>query len=87
MLRTIIEEGRVTESLQKGSNIYPRTWEAYEAMCWLLVRREVFGAEISGVKDVYKLHKQAAGGFGVPQLSVLYTVTVAHIHIHTLRVG
>ena len=56
-------------------------------MCWLLVRREVFGAEISGVKDVYKLHKQAAGGFGVPQLSVLYTVTVAHIHIHTLRVG
>lgn len=87
MLRSIREEPAVTQSLSLAGNQYPRVWDAFESMCWILARREMIGAEIPTIKDVYYLHKQAAGGFGVPALLVIYTVSEDIISLHALRVG
>jgi hypothetical protein len=59
-------------------------WDAFDAMCWILARREMVGAT---VKDVYRLHKQAAGGPTVPSLLVIYTVSDDVISLHAVAVG
>jgi len=61
-------------------------WDAYDAMVWILVHRQPSGA-LLGVHDVYHLHKQAAGGWGVPSLTAIYTVSDSQIVIHTIKVG
>ena len=87
MLRSIREEPAVTQSLKSAGNVYPRIWDAFEGLCWILARREIYGTTISTVRDVYYLHKQAAGGYGVPALSVLYTVSEDVISLHALKIG
>jgi 3-methyladenine DNA glycosylase/8-oxoguanine DNA glycosylase len=87
MLRSIREELAVTEALKKGGNVYPRVWDAYEGLCWLLAHQEIAGPSIQTIRQVYQLHKQAAGGYGVPALTVIYTIDPEVITLHTLKVG
>ena len=87
MLRSVIEEERVTRALQKAGNTYPRVWEAFEALCWILVRREMSPGSNPVIRDVYRLHKQGPGKYGVPGLTVIYTVSPENIHLHSLRVN
>lgn len=86
-LRSIREEPAVTQSLQRAANIYPRVYDAYDSMCWILTRREMGGVTIPTVKDVYHMHKQAAGGYGVPSLLVIYTVEKERILFHAIKIG
>ena len=87
MLKSIREEPVVTEALQKGRNTYPRVWEAFESLCWILTHREIYGATIPAGGNVYRLHKQGPGGYGVPALTVIYTVSEEVIVLHALKVG
>ena len=87
MLKSIFEAPVVTTTLSRAGNVYPRVWEAYDAMCWILVRREMPDSENPTLRDVYRLHKQQPGKFGVPGLTVIYTVDLEAIHFHTLRVN
>jgi hypothetical protein len=87
MLRSIREETVVTETLQRAGSTYPRVWDAFDALCWILVRRDINGPTVGGITDIYHLHKQAAGGWGVPSLTVLYTVSDEIISLHAIRVG
>jgi len=87
MLRSIREEKIVTLTIQRAGYIYPRVWDAYESLCWVLVHQHPSGASIQGANHLYHLHKQAAGGWGVPALTVLYTVSDAVIDVHAIKVG
>ncbi len=84
MLKSIQEEEIVLDTLRKASNVYPRMWDAYEAMCWIIAHKEIRGSTLN---QVYHLHKQAGGIFGVPELTVLYTTTPQLIVFHAIRVG
>jgi hypothetical protein len=85
--RTIREEPIVTLTLQRAAVIYPRAWDAYEALCWVLVRRQPAGASFQGTTNLYHLHKQAPGPLGVPEITVLYTVSNQFITLHAMKVG
>jgi len=87
MYPSIREEHVVTETLRRAGNVYPRVWDAFESLCWVLVHRQVSGASFQGVVDIYHLHKQDAGGYGVPALTVLYTASETLISLHALKVG
>jgi 3-methyladenine DNA glycosylase/8-oxoguanine DNA glycosylase len=87
MLRSIREELAVTEALNKGSNVYPRAWDAFEGLCWILAHQEIVGASIQTIGQVYHMHKQAAGGYGVPSLTVIYTIDPQVVTLHRLKVG
>ena len=87
MLRSIQEEPNVTHTLQQACGTYPRVWDAFDAMCWILAHRQLSGATFQGLRELYYLHKQAAGGWAVPALTTIYTVSPELIRIHTLKVG
>jgi hypothetical protein len=53
----------------------------------MLARKEMYGATIPTVRGVYYLHKQAAAGYGVPAITLLYSVAEPTITFHSLRVG
>jgi hypothetical protein len=87
MLFSIREEPAVTQSLKKGAQVYPRVWNAFEALCWILAHQDIAGPSIPTARQVYRLHKQAAGGYGVPSLTVIYTLDAKAITLHALKVG
>jgi len=87
MLKSIREELNVTQALQQAGAIYPRVWEAYDALCWVLAHRQISGAEFPGIRDIYYLHKQASNGRGIPSLAALYTVSPEVISIHSIKIG
>jgi len=85
--RTIREQPIVTLTIQRAAVIYPRAWDAYDALCWVLVRRQPSGASIQGTANIYHLHKQAAGPSGVPEITVIYTASDEFITLHAMKVG
>jgi hypothetical protein len=64
VLFTIREEPQVTQAVQSAVKIYPRVWEAFEALCWFIARRHRAEVSIATTGGLYYLHKQARGGLG-----------------------
>ncbi len=87
MLKTIREEAVVTQTLQRAGNIYPRVWEAYDALQWVLVRLHPIGVAVQRSTNLYHLHKQSAGPMGVPAITVLYTLSNDVIALLAMKVG
>ena len=86
MLKTVRESPEVSETIKDAAKIYPRTWEAFEGLCWLLARGMGSNVPASGDQSLYYLHRQAAGGFGVPGFTVIYSMTDETIDLHAIRV-
>ncbi len=87
MLFTIREEPQVTQAVQSAVKIYPRVWEAFEALCWFIARRHRAEVSIATTGGLYYLHKQARGGWAVPEMTVIYTVSEQVIVIHAIKIG
>jgi hypothetical protein len=86
MLRTVVEEDNVTNALKSGVGRYPRIWEAFDGLTWLLVRSPQIGLIVEQGRE-FRVHKQAGSAAnGTPNLLVLYTVTDQHIRLWNLRV-
>ena len=87
MLKSIRESAAVTATVTEAAKVYPRAWEAFEGLCWLLARGG--GSNIPAGTDqrIYNVHRQAAGGFGVPGFTIIYSVTGNIIDLHSIRIN
>lgn len=71
MLRTVIEEIRVSEVIDQEQSIYPRLGDAFDALKWWLSHRPDSGELID---DVHWIYKQSGNREqNVPALVVIYT--------------
>jgi hypothetical protein len=86
MLRSVREDPGVTRALQSAVRVYPRVWDAFDSLCWMLARRALAGATIES-NELYHIHKQAGGVFGVPSLLVIYKIEDETISILSIKVG
>jgi hypothetical protein len=72
MLRQVIEDDNVTNSIDIGCRSSNRLRDAWEALIWLLARKPEIGQRL-GFGDGVRIHKQASTLIPcVPDTTVLY---------------
>lgn len=86
MLRSVIQDSIVSETLRQAGLTYPRIHEVFDGLAWVLARKTRDHVAVSG-DSLFYLHKQASGGWGIPALLVVYSLTSEAVVVHALRVG
>ena len=86
MLRSVIQEPAVSEALRRAGMTYPRIHEVFDGLAWVLAHKTAGHVAVEK-GSVFHMHKQAAGGWGVPALLAIYSVTPEAVIVHALRVG
>jgi len=70
-MRTVIEEGIVSETIDQAAENFPRLDDAFEALKWWLARKPESGEALDDLNWIYK---QAGDvDIGLPALTVIYT--------------
>ena len=83
-MRTVIEETRVSEIIDKEQELYPRLGDAFEALKWWLSHVPESGELID---DVHWLFKQDGDlAHNIPTLVVIYTFDSAYVEIRFVLV-
>jgi hypothetical protein len=83
-MRTVVEDGEVTAKIAAESSIYPRMYEAFDALVWWLSRNPETGELVD---DYYWLYKQRGNReLNIPALVVLYTFDHRTVEIFALLV-
>lgn len=78
-MRTVIEDQRVSEIIDEESAVYPRLWDAFEALKWTLAHVPEWGELID---DIHWLYKQNGDkDRNIPSIVVLYTFTADQVEI------
>lgn len=73
-MRTVIEDSIVREVIDLNSEVYPRLWDAFEALTWWLSHKPDSGELLD---DVNWLYKQSGNrDQKIPALVVVYTFDV-----------
>ena len=85
MLLSIIESPSDTQELTNAATRFSWTWDASEAMTWLLVRTPGIGLMISGIPPPWYMYKQDSSGVGDPTFILTFSSSRAHLMAHTLR--
>jgi hypothetical protein len=85
MLPTIIESPSVLHELQIAAVKYPRTWDAWEALKWLLVHNPgSHGLMMSSIPPPWYLYKQDSSRVGDPTFIITYSFNPSEVTIHSL---
>lgn len=83
-MRTVIEEQSVSAVIEAEVAIYPRLYEAFDALTWYLSRKPEAGQLVD---DYYWLYKQAGDReCHIPALVVLYTFDPNAVRIFAVLV-
>ncbi len=85
MLLNVTESLSVTSELEAAAIRYPRTWDAWDALVWVLARGKCPGLMISSVPPPWYLYKQDARIPDAPTLTLTYSVDAQTVIVHTLR--
>jgi hypothetical protein len=73
MLPSIVEQPAVTSDLALAEARFPRIWQAWDALCWLLARNRGIGVQLSSVPPPWYLYQMPSAALGTPDLIVGYT--------------
>jgi hypothetical protein len=77
MLRTVVEEPIVSETIDQHAEVYPRIEEAFDGIKWFLSRSPESGEILD---DFYWLYKnQADQEQNIPAILVIYTFDDAKV--------
>jgi hypothetical protein len=71
MLRTIIEEPIVSETIDQQTMIYPRLQDAFDGVTWYLARDPEAGELLDDLHWLYR--NQADHKKNIPMMLVIYT--------------
>jgi hypothetical protein len=71
IIRTVVENISVSESIDAEQAIYPRIGEAFDALKWLLARVPEIGELTDDVNWLYM--QEGDGRVNIPALVVVYT--------------
>ncbi len=86
MLLNLIEEPGITAALTSAADKFPRTWDAWQALTWVLARNPTIGFLLNDVPPPPRyLYKQAAMTAGVQTMTVVYSFNNSAITIQLLR--
>ena len=86
MLLTVIESPDVTGALEVASKRYTRTWDAWHALTWVLVRTPGIGLMMSGTPPPWYLYKQDPNASDAPGFVVTYSYDSCALTIHGVKV-
>ena len=85
MLRHIIEDENVSDSIDTGCRVSQRLREAWEALKWLLARNPEIGKGL-GLGDRIRIHKQSGSIIPmIPEITVLYEYNDTMVEIRAVK--
>ena len=84
-MRTVVEGGNVTVELAKAELRWSRTWDAWEAITWIVVRDPNQGAPLteSGITRSYTLDGVRSAGW--PTVTIVYEIQPQRIVVHDAK--
>jgi hypothetical protein len=77
MLRTIVEEPIVSETIDQQTEIYPRLEEAFDGVKWYLARNPEAGEILDDFHWLYR--NQADYDQNIPAMLIIYTFDDAKV--------
>jgi hypothetical protein len=85
MLRQIIEDDNVSESIDRGCRVTQRLRDAWEGLKWLLARTPEVGKTL-GLGDEIRIHKQSGSIIPMlPDITVLYEYDDQTVEIRDVK--
>jgi hypothetical protein len=86
MLLTIVESHSVLQELQVSSAKFPRLWDAWEALKWVLAHSPGGGVMMSAIPPPWYLYRQDSSGVGDPTFVISYSFDAMTVSIHGLSI-
>jgi hypothetical protein len=71
MLRTIVEDSIVSETIDQQTEIYPRLGEAFDGLKWFLARSPESGEIVDDFHWIYR--NEADREQNIPSILIIYT--------------
>ena len=85
MLLNVIEASQVTQDLQAAPR-FPRLWDAWEGLKWVLARSPGIGLPLSSMPPPWYLYRQDSMRVGDPTFTVAYSVDSPELTIRTVLI-
>jgi hypothetical protein len=85
-VRTVVEQPRVSQSVDAAEDRWPRVREAWDTVLWVLARDpEGAGSPLSESGATRSFTLDGARSIGLPTVTVLYEIRLLEVVLHDAR--